>query len=351
MRGVGLRRRARHRGARVGDQALDQRDRPRRGGDELARARAQPQAELQHVEGGVRHSATWRARRTRRRRIAARAAARGPRPRRRRPPRRSAIPGGGASRSIAGARCAAMCAGCRTGPSIITSRTSCSVSPTSAMRAVRRAGIRRMAVHQRAHELGAGARLAGAAPAQHAARSSTAPPLAAASGGSWWRCASATKSRSSLARSCGGRLASIAIVRPAFHERLNAARKVVTEFIEVGGHVVIAFGSGWAAACAACRRCRRSSVLVRFMSVRAVRSASSALCGTFLNCARMVSTAASSLSTAARRRRDGVTIHRHPDVGGPPDLAVTRGASAASLKGDGRDCPHPFEGPLARPLG
>ncbi len=54
MRGVGLRRRARHRAARVGDQALDQRDRPRRGGDELARPRAEPQAELQHVEGRFR---------------------------------------------------------------------------------------------------------------------------------------------------------------------------------------------------------------------------------------------------------------------------------------------------------
>ena len=50
MRRIGLRRRARHRGARVGDQPPDQRGRPRRRGDELARARAQPQAELQHVE-------------------------------------------------------------------------------------------------------------------------------------------------------------------------------------------------------------------------------------------------------------------------------------------------------------
>ncbi len=53
-RGVGAGRGARHRGARVGGEPLDQRDRPRRGGDELARARPQPQAELQHVEGGVR---------------------------------------------------------------------------------------------------------------------------------------------------------------------------------------------------------------------------------------------------------------------------------------------------------
>ncbi len=54
MRGIGVRRRARQRGARIGDQPLDQRDRPRRRGDELARPQPQPQAELQHVEGRVR---------------------------------------------------------------------------------------------------------------------------------------------------------------------------------------------------------------------------------------------------------------------------------------------------------
>ena len=51
MRSVRLRWRARHRGARVGDQPLDQRGRARRRGDELARACAEAQAELQHVEG------------------------------------------------------------------------------------------------------------------------------------------------------------------------------------------------------------------------------------------------------------------------------------------------------------
>ena len=54
MRGVRVRRGARHRGARIGDQALHQRDRPRRRGDELARLPPEPQPELQHVEGRVR---------------------------------------------------------------------------------------------------------------------------------------------------------------------------------------------------------------------------------------------------------------------------------------------------------
>ena len=53
MRGVGLRGRARHRRARIGEQPFDQRDRPRRRGDELARTLPQPQAELQHVEGRI----------------------------------------------------------------------------------------------------------------------------------------------------------------------------------------------------------------------------------------------------------------------------------------------------------
>jgi hypothetical protein len=39
---------------RIVDQAFQQRDRPRRGGDQLARPWPQPQAELQHVESGLR---------------------------------------------------------------------------------------------------------------------------------------------------------------------------------------------------------------------------------------------------------------------------------------------------------
>ena len=49
-RRIGLRRCARHGRARIGDQPLDEWDRPRRRGDELARPAADPQAELQHVE-------------------------------------------------------------------------------------------------------------------------------------------------------------------------------------------------------------------------------------------------------------------------------------------------------------
>ena len=90
-----------------------------------ARPRAEPQAELQHVEGRVAHSATWRARRTRRRRIAARAAARGPPPRTRTPPRRSAIPAAGATPVHCGRSLRGDARRRPDGPSIITSRTSC----------------------------------------------------------------------------------------------------------------------------------------------------------------------------------------------------------------------------------
>ena len=50
MRGIGMRGRPRDGRARIGEQPLDQRDRPRRGGDELARPQAKTQPELQHVE-------------------------------------------------------------------------------------------------------------------------------------------------------------------------------------------------------------------------------------------------------------------------------------------------------------
>ena len=51
MQRVRPRARARHRGRRIGDQPLEQRDRPRRGGDHLPRPLAKAQPELQHVEG------------------------------------------------------------------------------------------------------------------------------------------------------------------------------------------------------------------------------------------------------------------------------------------------------------
>ncbi len=50
MRGIRLRGGAGDRGARIGDQAFQQGDRPRRGGHELARLLSQPQGKLQHVE-------------------------------------------------------------------------------------------------------------------------------------------------------------------------------------------------------------------------------------------------------------------------------------------------------------
>jgi hypothetical protein len=96
---VGMRRCARHRGGRVVHQALDQRNRPRRGGDELARAAARATAASRMSN---RRSAIWRARRTRPPRTAARAIAPGPPPRRHSRPRRFAIQAGGATAPTAG---------------------------------------------------------------------------------------------------------------------------------------------------------------------------------------------------------------------------------------------------------
>ena len=50
MRGIGVRRRPRNGRARIGEQPLDQRDRPRRGGNKLPWPHAKTQPELQHVE-------------------------------------------------------------------------------------------------------------------------------------------------------------------------------------------------------------------------------------------------------------------------------------------------------------
>ena len=52
--GVVARRRPRHHAGRILDQPFQQRCRARRGGDQLPRLRAEPQAELQHVEGVLR---------------------------------------------------------------------------------------------------------------------------------------------------------------------------------------------------------------------------------------------------------------------------------------------------------
>lgn len=52
MRGVGAGRRPRHPCMRIAEQPLDQRQRPRRRGDQLPRPGAEPQPELQHVEAG-----------------------------------------------------------------------------------------------------------------------------------------------------------------------------------------------------------------------------------------------------------------------------------------------------------
>ncbi len=53
------------------------------------------------------------------------------------------------------------------------------------------------------------------------------------------------KSPSNLSHGASGICASIASIAPACDESSNAARKFVTEFIDIGGHVVIVVRSGW----------------------------------------------------------------------------------------------------------
>src|SRR6185437_8669373 len=62
-------------------------------------------------------------------------------------------------------------------------------------------------------------------------------------GGSWWRWASAAKSLSNRASWLGVHVLNKVLVRPAFHESLNFARKRFTKFIDVGRHIVIVIGS------------------------------------------------------------------------------------------------------------
>ncbi len=125
----------RHRGRGIGDQPFEKSGRPRRGGDHLPRPRAKAQSELQHIEGrfgmtplgklvrpgGGKLQAAQALGIFRRKRLRDRAVVPFEPPPRRKPLR--PLVARGAPRAD------------RTTPSIITSRTSCSVSPTSAMRA------------------------------------------------------------------------------------------------------------------------------------------------------------------------------------------------------------------------
>ena len=148
-----------------GDQPAKQRHRPRRRGHHLARAVAEAEPELQHVPGLLGMAPLARARPPRRRRIAGRGAP--PDPPRRTPARarRSAIRAAAASAARPAARRSRGCASSPETPSIITSRTSAKVSPTSAIGPSR---CRRRAVGRGPcpHPFGAGAGLARAAAAE-----------------------------------------------------------------------------------------------------------------------------------------------------------------------------------------
>ncbi len=123
------------------------------------------------------------------------------------------------------------------GPSIMTSRASCSVSPTSAMwRCACSAYGPSPIASARTHS--APSRVLPAPRPASTSQVVQGLALAPNAGGSWCACASATKSRSSAATSLGLNAWSNSRVRPAGKERLNAARKRVTAGIDIGGKVV-----------------------------------------------------------------------------------------------------------------
>ena len=241
-RRVGLRRCARHGSARVGEQPLDQRNRPRRGGDELARPAADPQAELQHVERrlrmapfgefvaprGIELRAAQRFRILGRERLRHRAVRPFEAPARRDPvgPLRARgnpqDSGDAFDHHLAGVVLA--------------------LADQRDM-AVAALGIGRSAVGCGAHPLGAEPCFAGAAPAQHQPGG---PRLAIGSpavvgGLRRLLCACASAAKSWLARSSvvSGTALAHASSSPALHKHPYASRKLATEFIDVSGHVVI----------------------------------------------------------------------------------------------------------------
>ena len=150
----------------IGEEPAQERDRPRRRGDDLARTRPEPQAELQHVPGllgmapfgelvapgGLELRPAQRIRILGREHMRDGAVC--------------AIRACAASATRPGARRGAWIASRPDGPSTITSRAAAKVSPTSAMRAHRLWRQPAEAGGEARHPFGAGARLAGAAPAE-----------------------------------------------------------------------------------------------------------------------------------------------------------------------------------------
>ena len=225
MRGVGLRAGARHRRARIGDQPLQQRDRPRRGGDELARPRAQPQAELQHVEGGFG--------------IAPLGQFVAPGGVELRPAQAFGIVGRegfrhravrpfqpAARRATAAARRAATCARARPGlRSSPRARRARSRRPARCGGSGRRRKAPWPCTSARTHS--APSRVLPAPRPPSASQVVHGPPLLAATGGSWWRCASVAKSLSASSTGRQSRQspsASPASVRLATNASMRRAR-------------------------------------------------------------------------------------------------------------------------------
>ena len=149
---------ARHRRVRIGQQPVDQRDRPRRGRRHRARsARRRAASPSADCPSSRPDAAIWRSRRPRRNGAAARAAGPGSRPNRRSPPPRPgnlSLPMVGRHTSFSPVRAQASSP---LSPSTIILATSSRLPPTSAIRA---SGVLARA---RQHPFGAGAGLAEAA--------------------------------------------------------------------------------------------------------------------------------------------------------------------------------------------
>ncbi len=308
MRGIRLCGGARHRGARVGEQPLDQPGRARRGGDELARPCAPAAGRTAACRTRRRPGATWQARRTTRRRTAARASSPDPPPRTPARPRRCPFepPPRRAPQRARVARPGAQQPG-----RALDHHLAHVVLGLADQRDVRmrRLGVRRQAERQRAHELGAEPRLAGAAPAEREPRGPR-PAVVRGGGRLLMRMRErdevmVTRHRAAAGPASRQRLA----VESGLRQKASMRRaKSSTEFIDVGWIVVMV-----CPACGALPSRRRRSfarVSVRTESVRAVRSASIGRSGSAPRLARIRSTTESSFSTAASSRAMVVGVGR-----------------------------------------
>ena len=203
-------------------------------------------------------------------------------------------------------------------PSIITSRTSCSLPPTSAMRCLGEAAS------ARTHS--APARVLPAPRPPMMSQVTHGAPLGASSGGFWWPCANTGQSASSASRSF--RLSVVTNAAALRGDKsVNFSRKCETEFVDVGRAVIgrgllvlalqgVEFAQG-----------------ARQRGERARRAVALSRCGPAPILATIASMAASTLATApCSRSAVGVSGSR---LSSPPGGGV---ASPACIGARGGPC-------------